>query len=54
MKIQDRVKEQTLAALPETAKVMDVLDVGLDEEVDMRVNELISVMVPEQYTPDVT
>lgn len=54
MKIQDRVKEQTLAALPETAKVMDVLDVGLDEEIDMRVNELISVMVPEQYTPDVT
>lgn len=52
--IQHRAKEQTLVALQETGKVMEVLDVGLDGEMDMRMNDLISTMLPEQYIPDIT
>ena len=44
LEIQRRAKEQTHAALQDTKKVVEVLDVGIDREIEVRVNDLISTM----------
>lgn len=51
--IQRHVREQALTVLGGTGKNVDVLDVGLDEDIESRVNTLISSILPAEFIPDV-